>query len=112
MYCQAMGTNVVKMVPLEEQPLSRRVSANIRAEIARSGMQQLDVARALGISQQAVSLKLHDKRPLTLEEIETLASLFGMEPDELLRSPRRPGPFGPDGARQWAPWGSNPQPTD
>ena len=92
-----MSADVVDLPPVAERPLSWHVAANIRAEIARRGLQQAEVAKALGISQQSVSLKIHGRRPLALDEIAGFAALFGMEAYELLK---------------WAPWGSNPQPAD
>ncbi|MCK9629952.1 MAG: helix-turn-helix domain-containing protein, partial [Bacteroidales bacterium] len=110
-----MTVNVVPLVPLDDLSLSERVAANIRAEIARFGLQQTDVARALGISQQSVSLKIHGKRPLSLDEIEGFARLVGLSPEDLVRGRSRP-PGGPDGglsvAAERARRDSNPQPSD
>jgi transcriptional regulator with XRE-family HTH domain len=80
----------------EETDLSELLRRNVRAEIARAGLQQAEVARALGISQQSVSLKLSGRRPISVDEINAFAHLFGIAPYKLL----------------WAPWGSNPQPAD
>ena len=113
MYRVPMTTNVTHLVPLAERPLRERVAANVRAELARYGMQQVRVAQALGVTQQAVSQKLSGRRPLTLDDIEVIAALVDMTPDELLRGSRSPRPGGPDeGLALRARRDSNPQPSD
>ena len=92
-----MTANVFPLVTRDELPLAERVAANIRAEIARFGLQQADVAQALGISQQSVSLKIHGKRPLSLDEIEGFARLVGLSPEDLVRGTTNPRPVDPDG---------------
>jgi len=111
-----MNTDVTRLVPLGERPLHERVAANIRAEMARHGVTQAHVAALLGITQQSVSAKRGGRTPITLDELEIIAPLFGMTPDELLRGYRNPRPGGPDGglsvAAERARRDSNPQPSD
>lgn len=111
-----MNTQVSRLVPLEQRPLHERVAAAVRAEMARYGIPQTKVAELLGITQQSVSRKRAGKTPYTLDELELLAPLFGMTPDELLRGARLnrldPRPDGPGGGARWAPSDSNRQPTD
>lgn len=92
-----MTSEVVRLVPRDELPLSGRVAMNVRMLMAGLNLQQADAARALNISQQSVSLKLHGKRPITLDEVEQFAAFFGVDPSELLAA-RAPHPTGPAAA--------------
>lgn len=85
-----MNAQVTTLVPLSQRPLRERVAANVRAEMARYGVSQADVAAALGVSQQAVSMKIHGRRPLSLDDLEVVAPLFGLEAADLLASNDRP----------------------
>lgn len=64
------------------------VPGNLRAEMARRNVRQVDLARALGITQQAVSQKLNGRRPFTDVEISTAARIVGVAPGELFRDDR------------------------
>ena len=107
-----MSTNVIPFVPLDELPLSRRVTANIRAEMGRYNVQQRDLAVILGLTPQAVSLKLHDKRAFAIDEIDAIARAFGMEAADLLRTDRSPRPGNPGGGQMLPRLDSNQQPFD
>lgn len=63
--------------------LQRVVPANVRAEMTRRGVTQVQVAAALGITQQAVSQKINGRRPLTDVEITVIARLLEVEPGVL-----------------------------
>jgi transcriptional regulator with XRE-family HTH domain len=97
-YSVAMSTEVTRLVPISERPLRARVAANIRAELARNDVTQVQVAAALGITQQAVSQKLSGRRPFSLDDVEVIAPMVGMAPDELVRGSKNPQPAGPTGA--------------
>ena len=56
---------------------------NVRAEMRRHKKSNADVGRLLGISANAVSLKLNGKTPFTLDEIWTLAREFDVSLDYL-----------------------------
>lgn len=79
-----MSTNVTRLVPLAERPLSKRLAATIRAEMEYFDVAQADVAQALGVSQQAVSLKINGKRPIGFDELAMIAPLFDATAAELL----------------------------
>ncbi len=63
------------------------VPGNIRAEMARRGVRQIDVAHRLGITQQALSGKLKGRRPINVDELRTIADALGLEPADLLTHP-------------------------
>lgn len=52
------------------------VPRNVRAELARSGKQQKDLARALGITQQSVSARLNGRVDFTVRELEIVAGVI------------------------------------
>lgn len=64
------------------------VAANVRAECARRGWTQKELADRLGIARITVSDKHREKTPWTLDETEKLARLFGMEAGDLLARPK------------------------
>ena len=63
---------------------TQRVSANLRAEVARQRIPQADMAKALALSQPAVSRRLQGRTPLTVDELVRCASLLGVMPADLL----------------------------
>ena len=105
-----MSTDVTHLVPLAQRPLHERVAANVRAEMARLSVTQTRMANLLGVTQQTVSAKRSGATPFTLDELELVAPVFGMTVEELIRGARTPQPATADA--RWAPWDSNPQPTD
>lgn len=56
---------------------------NIRAEMRRHNKTNNDIGKLLGISANAVSLKLNGKTPFTLDEIRKLADEFNCSLDYL-----------------------------
>lgn len=54
-----------------------QISANIKAERARNGLSQDDVANKLGISRYAYSLWETCPKSLTLDKVEMLANVIG-----------------------------------
>lgn len=61
------------------------VAANVRAERARRKVTQRDLADRLGVTQQAISLKLSGARPFTAGEIATVADVLEVDPGTLLK---------------------------
>ena len=68
-------------------PLSVVVAANVRAEAARRGMTQADVARAMGLSRMAVSDRYRGRTPWTLDELEAVSSRLRCPVSALLARP-------------------------
>lgn len=62
------------------------VAANIRAETGRRGMTQRDLGRVLGLAPSRVSERWRGITPWSLADIERVATLFGMDPQELCAS--------------------------
>lgn len=56
------------------------LAAGVRAEMARRRVLQRDLAKRLGISQQAMSNRLNGITPLTAEEIQIIADAMGCTP--------------------------------
>lgn len=96
-------------------PLRLRVAAEVRAWRAKRNMSQQQLARALGISQPQVSSRLRGATPITLDEIETFARIFGTTADAILAgalaNDERPHPFR-DEASSLPRLDSNQQPAD
>lgn len=107
-----------------ELALHAVVAANVRAEMARLGIRQSEVAQALGIGQPSVSAKRQGHTPFTLNELAVIAPMLGMTVGELIDGAvaagvrRSPAGRGADGATgplsqtERARRDSNPQPSD
>lgn len=61
------------------------VRANIRGAMARHDISQAHIAKALRVTQQAVSQKLSGRRSITIDELEVIAAAIGVRPEELYR---------------------------
>lgn len=59
------------------------VAENIRALAGRRGVSQSDIARAIGFTPQAVSIRWRGRREWQLSDIEKVAAYFGVTPWEL-----------------------------
>ena len=66
------------------QTITEVVAANVRMELARRRLGQVQVARVLGISQAAVSRRLNGSVPLDVNELSLIADLLGMAASDLL----------------------------
>ena len=81
----------------ERPRLSDVVAANIRAEVARRGWKQKDLARALGVTPTAVSRKWLGLRGWQLDEVGDVAEALGVTVQSLFEYTARD---------------SNPEPAD
>ena len=63
---------------------SHRVAAEVRAHAARQGLMQKDLAAALGYAPSQITKRMRGQVAFTLDELEALARLFGIEPAELM----------------------------
>lgn len=61
------------------------VGASVRAEMARKGVRQAQVAAKLGRSQAAVSARLSGQVDFSVSDLVQVASLLEISADELLR---------------------------
>ena len=68
--------------------LSEVVAANIRAEGARRGWTQSDVATRLGQSRMWVSDRYRGRTPWTIDELDRVAELLGLDTVDLLARPK------------------------
>lgn len=66
------------------QTFTAQVAANVRAELARRGLSQVDIAATLGVSQAAVSRRLSGSVPLDVNEVAAIADLLGITPSQLV----------------------------
>lgn len=60
------------------------VAAEVRAELARQQVHQSTVARALGLSEMAVSRRTTGKTSFSVEELATVAAVLGVDVRDLL----------------------------
>lgn len=60
------------------------LSANVRAEMARHGLTQADVATILGVSQVSVSARLRGKVAWRVNDVQVLAAHLGIPTTALL----------------------------
>lgn len=67
----------------------QRIAAEVRAEIARQSKTQRQVAELVGMTQQALQLRLAGSRSFRAEEISKLASALGVPVDQFLCTPER-----------------------
>jgi len=60
------------------------VSRNVRTAMDLRGVTQKSLAEVLGITQQAMSMKLNGTRPLRIEELEEIAGYLEVDAASLL----------------------------
>ena len=61
-----------------------QVAAAVRAEMARYGIEQQDIAEALGVTQQSVSRRLTGGVPMTVDDLTNYATVIGCPISRLL----------------------------
>ena len=64
--------------------IRKRVAANVRAELARSEVQQAKVADALRLSRSAINRRMKGEVPFTVDEVFIIADLARTSPMELM----------------------------
>ncbi|MFI2365039.1 helix-turn-helix domain-containing protein [Promicromonospora sp. NPDC019610] len=62
----------------------------VRFEAARRGLSQRQIAAEVGLSRAAVSERFRGRTAWTLDQLGTLALLFGCDPAVLVTEPRKP----------------------
>ncbi len=78
----------IVMLPKRSGTYASIVAGNIRAEAARRGVNQVGLARILGISQGNAWTRWHGRKPYNVEELELIADAFGVEPELLTARPK------------------------
>lgn len=59
----------------------------IKAELARTGLRQKDLATHLGLPKSRMSEVMHGRRRLTIEELSAASKFFGTSPPNLMTAP-------------------------
>lgn len=65
-------------------PATRRTAANVRAELARSGLSQREVCARLHLSRTAVSNRLQGHIDFRMQELLTIAEMLGTSVGSLI----------------------------
>lgn len=71
----------------EARSLGQVVAANVRAEAARAGLTNQQLAERAGVSPWLMSRRLRGQVPINVDELETLADALGVRPEVLLGRP-------------------------
>ena len=69
------------------------INRNLRRALRRSGVRQIDAARACGMSYQNFHRAVSGRRPIYADELAALAAAAGTDPMTLLQQPEE----APDG---------------
>lgn len=62
------------------------IGANVRAEMARSGVSQAQLGERLGLAQTSISQRLRGSIPFDVNEIHKIAGVLGVTVADLYRS--------------------------
>lgn len=76
--------STLTVVPDQPDDLVDVVAAEVRAQMARRRMTQVQLAELLGIKQVSVSERLRGKTPFRLNELGVIAEALGIHPATLL----------------------------
>lgn len=69
---------------MQKNPVVERVAANVRAELARKGITQTDLAAKLAKSQPFVSRRLSGLVPFNVAELAAIASVLDITVADLV----------------------------
>jgi transcriptional regulator with XRE-family HTH domain len=75
------------MTDTSPESINSRVAREVRTWAARRELNQADAAVLIGVSQQGISRRLNGQTPFALDELEVLASAFGIRLAVLLGEP-------------------------
>lgn len=78
----------IDVTPGVRQPaptLTVRVAAQIRAVMAYKQIRQSQLARRIGKGEQWLSVRLRGVQPIDLNDLEMIAAVLEVEPDDLVR---------------------------
>ncbi len=68
---------------------ARAYARAVRAAVDDNGMSGSELARRLGRAQSYISLRLQGRKAWTLDELDAIASIIGMNPQDLMERARR-----------------------
>jgi transcriptional regulator with XRE-family HTH domain len=88
-----MNNDATESATMERDPYRDAIAAEVRAEIARQGKTQREVAALIDLPQPSLQLRLKGDRPFRAEELVKLAEAFGVPADRFLPEP--PSTLGP-----------------
>jgi len=71
------------MTRMPRSTVAEVISGEIRAELARQGITQSQLAQRLGWAQTTVSRKLLGQRPLEVDDVEAIATALGVSVQDL-----------------------------
>lgn len=90
MYCEPVAGYLTSMpTHLASASLNASTAREVRAEMSRQGISQVELAKAIGIAQNSISRRLTGKVPFSLPEIESIAQVLDVPVDQLLPAIRR-----------------------
>lgn len=69
---------------VDSDAVSAAVAANVRAEIARAGKSQSDVAQHIPLSQQSLSQRMQGRVPFRISELQRIADYLGISVNALV----------------------------
>lgn len=72
---------------MNHPPSRQIIAAEVRAAMARAGVNQSALADRITMSRPALSLRLNGKRAFTTDQIFEIASALGVDPFSLMRPP-------------------------
>ncbi len=106
--------------------INEAISSSLSQYLFINDLTRADIGRVLGLPGQSISGRMRGRTKWAAEEIATLASFFGVTPNDLMPSPDglggwTPAPFSPgkaeaptavEASERYAIRDSNPGPTD
>lgn len=78
------------MTPPHDYPSRAVVAAEIRVAMARAGIRQGALAAAIGMSQASLSERLNQHRAFTLDHLNDISRVLGVDVFTLLTPPQPP----------------------
>ena len=82
-----METNRLMVGEREQMLVQARVGASVRALAGAHGTQQKELAVVLGMSQNAVSLKLRGRTRWSVADIEKVSAFYGASVEQIQAGP-------------------------
>lgn len=79
-----MNNDATETATMERDPHRDAIAAEVRAEIARQGKTQREIAAMIDLPQSSLQLRLKGDRPFRAEELTKLAEALGIPADRFL----------------------------